>query len=161
MRAFAQEIPTYFCGASSLASKPEHCALQTDYHRLFPTFTLPASISKTRPTAHAHDPTTTMDTEEPADYLKGLLGRQLRVHTTDTRMFIGIFKCSDAVSESSRKEGQLRAVLTWAHCRNAISSSPTPSNTATLHPPPCKPLPPRRPSSGIIQNPEMPPSRST
>ncbi|KAJ5095811.1 Ribonucleoprotein LSM domain eukaryotic/archaea-type [Penicillium alfredii] len=29
-------------------------------------------------------------------FLEGILGRSLRVHTTDSRMFIGIFKCTDA-----------------------------------------------------------------
>ncbi|KAJ5103279.1 Ribonucleoprotein LSM domain eukaryotic/archaea-type [Penicillium argentinense] len=37
-----------------------------------------------------------MDTEKAVQYLDGLLGRSLRVHTTDTRMFVGIFKCTDA-----------------------------------------------------------------
>lgn len=39
-----------------------------------------------------------MDTEQGVRYLDGLLGRQLRIHTTDSRMFLGIFKCTDAVS---------------------------------------------------------------
>lgn len=39
-----------------------------------------------------------MDTESAVQYLEGLLGRQLRIHTTDTRMFVGVFKCTDAVS---------------------------------------------------------------
>ncbi|KAJ5574367.1 Ribonucleoprotein LSM domain eukaryotic/archaea-type [Penicillium hispanicum] len=37
-----------------------------------------------------------MDSEEGLRYLDGLLGRTLRVHTTDTRMFVGTFKCTDA-----------------------------------------------------------------
>jgi hypothetical protein len=41
-----------------------------------------------------------MDTEQAVQYLDGLLGRQLRIHTTDSRMFVGIFKCTDAVSNS-------------------------------------------------------------
>jgi len=39
-----------------------------------------------------------MDTEQAVEYLHGLLGRQLRIHTTDSRMFVGLFKCTDAVS---------------------------------------------------------------
>ncbi|KAJ5212316.1 Ribonucleoprotein LSM domain eukaryotic/archaea-type [Penicillium cinerascens] len=37
-----------------------------------------------------------MDTEQAVQYLDGLLGRQLRIHTTDSRMFVGIFKCTDS-----------------------------------------------------------------
>ncbi|KAJ5234859.1 Ribonucleoprotein LSM domain eukaryotic/archaea-type [Penicillium citrinum] len=37
-----------------------------------------------------------MTTEHAVQYLEGLLGRSLRVHTTDSRMFVGIFKCTDA-----------------------------------------------------------------
>lgn len=43
----------------------------------------------------------TMDTEQAVQYLEGLIGRQLRVHTTDSRMFVGLFKCTDAVRLSS------------------------------------------------------------
>lgn len=40
-----------------------------------------------------------MDTDDnqAIQYLEGLLGRAFRVHTTDSRMFVGIFKCTDAV----------------------------------------------------------------
>ncbi|KAJ5287755.1 Ribonucleoprotein LSM domain eukaryotic/archaea-type [Penicillium angulare] len=38
----------------------------------------------------------TMDTERAVQYLEGLIGRQLRVYTTDSRMFVGLFKCTDA-----------------------------------------------------------------
>ncbi|KAJ5684431.1 Ribonucleoprotein LSM domain eukaryotic/archaea-type [Penicillium maclennaniae] len=37
-----------------------------------------------------------MDVEQGVRYLDSLLGRQLRIHTTDSRMFVGIFKCTDA-----------------------------------------------------------------
>ncbi|KAJ5156227.1 Ribonucleoprotein LSM domain eukaryotic/archaea-type [Penicillium capsulatum] len=37
-----------------------------------------------------------MDSKQAVQYLDGLLGRQLRVHATDSRMFVGIFKCTDA-----------------------------------------------------------------
>lgn len=39
-----------------------------------------------------------MDSEQGVQFLDGLLGRQLRIHATDSRMFVGIFKCTDAVS---------------------------------------------------------------
>src|SRR5438046_2124641 len=39
-----------------------------------------------------------MDNAEAISYLQSLLNRQLRVHTTDTRMFIGQLKCTDKVT---------------------------------------------------------------
>ncbi|KAI5300689.1 hypothetical protein KEM56_002264 [Ascosphaera pollenicola] len=36
-----------------------------------------------------------MDNERAVTYLDSLLGRTLRVHTSDTRMFVGEFKCTD------------------------------------------------------------------
>lgn len=72
-------------------------------HRLLPIFTLPYPSAELDQLLRLA--TTTMDAEGAVQYLKGLLGRQLRVHTTDSRMFIGIFKCTDAVSEFPRKEG--------------------------------------------------------
>lgn len=41
-------------------------------------------------------PTTMVDTQD-VDYLSSLLGMQLRVHTTDDRMFVGEFRCTDNV----------------------------------------------------------------
>lgn len=38
-----------------------------------------------------------MDNSVHINYLQSLLGRNLRIHTTDTRMFVGIFKCTDMV----------------------------------------------------------------
>ena len=38
-----------------------------------------------------------MDAEEAVVYLRSLLGKQLHVHTTDSRIFIGEFKCTDNV----------------------------------------------------------------
>jgi small nuclear ribonucleoprotein (snRNP)-like protein len=39
-----------------------------------------------------------MDEMQAIRYLESLIGQTLRVHTTDTRMFVGTFKCTDAVS---------------------------------------------------------------
>lgn len=39
-----------------------------------------------------------MDEMQAIRYLESLIGQTLRVHTTDTRMFEGTFKCTDAVS---------------------------------------------------------------
>jgi N-alpha-acetyltransferase 38, NatC auxiliary subunit len=41
-----------------------------------------------------------MDGDEAREYLAGLLNKNLRVHTTDGRMFRGAFKCTDAVIHS-------------------------------------------------------------
>lgn len=38
-----------------------------------------------------------MESEKAVEYLNGLLGRTLRIHATDGRMFVGLFKCTDAV----------------------------------------------------------------
>lgn len=48
--------------------------------------------------ADTNNAPTTMDHDQSVQYLEGLLGRTLRIHTTDTRMFVGLFKCTDAVS---------------------------------------------------------------
>jgi hypothetical protein len=39
-----------------------------------------------------------MEEMQAIRYLESLIGQTLRVHTTDTRMFVGTFKCTDAVS---------------------------------------------------------------
>ncbi|KAL4820590.1 hypothetical protein BDW67DRAFT_96857 [Aspergillus spinulosporus] len=37
-----------------------------------------------------------MDESKAVQYLESLIGRTLRVHATDTRIFVGVFKCTDA-----------------------------------------------------------------
>ncbi|PYI15184.1 LSM domain protein [Aspergillus japonicus CBS 114.51] len=37
-----------------------------------------------------------MDENTAVQYLDSLIGRTLRVHATDTRIFVGTFKCTDA-----------------------------------------------------------------
>ncbi|KAL4912788.1 hypothetical protein BDW62DRAFT_193868 [Aspergillus aurantiobrunneus] len=37
-----------------------------------------------------------MDESQAVRYLKSLIGRTLRVHATDSRIFVGVFKCTDA-----------------------------------------------------------------
>lgn len=44
-----------------------------------------------------------MDNESAVDYLGSLLEKRLRLHTTDKRMFVGDFKCTDSVSFSGKK----------------------------------------------------------
>ncbi|OJD18122.1 hypothetical protein AJ78_01840 [Emergomyces pasteurianus Ep9510] len=36
-----------------------------------------------------------MENFQAVEYLESLLGKTLRIHTTDTRLFVGIFKCTD------------------------------------------------------------------
>jgi hypothetical protein len=38
-----------------------------------------------------------MEKAQAEDYLTSLLNKTLRVTTTDTRMFLGLFKCTDSV----------------------------------------------------------------
>ena len=38
-----------------------------------------------------------MEKSQAEDYLTSLLNKTLRVTTTDTRMFLGQFKCTDSV----------------------------------------------------------------
>ncbi len=44
------------------------------------------------------DPGSSPEKEEAADFLRSLLNKNLRVTTTDSRMFWGQFKCTDPVS---------------------------------------------------------------
>ncbi|KAL2803151.1 hypothetical protein BJX63DRAFT_425516 [Aspergillus granulosus] len=37
-----------------------------------------------------------MDDNQAVEYLESLIGQTLRVHATDTRIFVGVFKCTDA-----------------------------------------------------------------
>lgn len=39
-----------------------------------------------------------MEAQQAIQYLESLIGQTLRVRTTDTRIFVGLFKCTDAVS---------------------------------------------------------------
>lgn len=39
-----------------------------------------------------------MEEQQAVQYLDSLIGQTLRVRTTDTRIFVGTFKCTDAVS---------------------------------------------------------------
>lgn len=42
--------------------------------------------------------TSAMENSEAVSYLQSLLGKQLRITTTDTRMFVGTMKCTDHVT---------------------------------------------------------------
>lgn len=52
--------------------------------------------------------------EEAADYLRSLLNKNLRVTTTDSRMFCGQFKCTDPVCPSPLRGCGPRDLLTPA-----------------------------------------------
>ena len=39
-----------------------------------------------------------MESSEAETYLNSLINKTLRVYATDSRMFVGTFKCTDAVS---------------------------------------------------------------
>ncbi|KAL4878371.1 hypothetical protein BJY04DRAFT_221101 [Aspergillus karnatakaensis] len=37
-----------------------------------------------------------MDASQAVQYLESLIGQTFRVHATDTRIFVGVFKCTDS-----------------------------------------------------------------
>lgn len=45
-----------------------------------------------------------MDESKAVQYLESLIGRTLRVHATDTRIFVGVFKCTDAVGYERKRD---------------------------------------------------------
>ena len=49
----------------------------------------------------------TMDNAQAIDYIGSFLGKRLRIHTSDTRMFIGDFKCTDNVSSRKHKSSSI------------------------------------------------------
>ena len=51
-----------------------------------------------------------MDSQAAQDYLGRLLGKQLRIHTTDARVFVGEFKCTDNVCSTRSNPIMLRLV---------------------------------------------------
>ncbi|KAG0645582.1 LSM domain-containing [Hyphodiscus hymeniophilus] len=46
-----------------------------------------------------------MEKSQAEDYLRSLLNKTLRVTTSDTRMFLGEFKCTDSVSPAAQSSG--------------------------------------------------------
>ncbi len=83
-----------------------------------------------------------MDEIQAVRYLESLIGQTLRVHATDSRIFVGVFKCTDAVSltlnllttvrllyiEGGSKTSKLTSSLTDSFSRRdriGISFSPT------------------------------------
>lgn len=45
-----------------------------------------------------------MDANQAVQFLESLIGQTIRVHATDTRIFVGTFKCTDAVGDPTKKE---------------------------------------------------------
>jgi len=71
-----------------------------------------------------------MDGTKVTAYLEALLNKKLRVHTSDSRMFLGDFKCTDNVSRGP--ETVLRSPIKGlTMIRNATSFLPSPSNIVT------------------------------
>lgn len=56
---------------------------------------------------------------EATEYLTALLNKTLRIHTTDSRIFVGTMKCTDQV----RFSNSLTPLILTRH-RSATSSSP-------------------------------------
>lgn len=50
----------------------------------------------------------TMNIDDAKDYLESKLGKQLRIHTDDSRMFVGEFKCTDNVNFLLFEDGELK-----------------------------------------------------
>ena len=81
---------------------------------------------------------------ETRSFLTSLLNKQMRLYTTDDRMFAGDFKCTDNVRPlrllciyvPSRISQAYAAMI----CRTAISSSRAPTSIASHRAPPSKPL---------------------
>lgn len=40
-----------------------------------------------------------MERDEAREYLESLVDKVLRVHTSDSRVFVGLFKCTDNVGK--------------------------------------------------------------
>lgn len=57
----------------------------------------PADVSSNPPVAV----TVNREKETAEAYLQSLINKTLRVYTTDARLFVGTFKCTDPVSASS------------------------------------------------------------
>ncbi|KAL8849725.1 MAG: hypothetical protein Q9221_005335 [Calogaya cf. arnoldii] len=58
-----------------------------------------------------------MDSQAAQDYLGRLLGKQLRIHTTDARIFVGEFKCTD---------NECNVILSMAYEYRSQSTNATP-----------------------------------
>ncbi|KAF4625293.1 hypothetical protein G7Y89_g12875 [Cudoniella acicularis] len=55
-----------------------------------------ASSSSTAILANSSDSPKSMEKAQAEDYLASLLNKNLRVTTSDSRMFLGLFKCTDS-----------------------------------------------------------------
>lgn len=99
-----------------------------------------------------------MDNYRAVQYLESLLGKTLRIHTADTRLFVGVFKCTDNVSPTTiyslSRTSRIayidyrQSTSCWPECyyqdRNIILATtheyrhPTPavvSKESSMHPP--------------------------
>ncbi|PGH29696.1 hypothetical protein GX50_07550 [[Emmonsia] crescens] len=61
-----------------------------------------------------------MENFQAVEYLESLLGKTLRIHTTDTRLFVGTFKCTD---------NDRNIILSTTHEYRYPTSVPLPANS--------------------------------
>ncbi|KKZ63079.1 hypothetical protein EMCG_02580 [[Emmonsia] crescens] len=61
-----------------------------------------------------------MENFQAVEYLESLLGKTLRIHTTDTRLFVGTFKCTD---------NDRNIILSTTHEYRYPTSVPLPTNS--------------------------------
>lgn len=58
-----------------------------------------------------------MERDEARKYLESLVDKVLRVHTSDSRVFVGLFKCTDNVGDMPRvRLWDLRMIKLWILC---------------------------------------------
>ncbi|KAI4200421.1 MAG: hypothetical protein LQ350_003959 [Teloschistes chrysophthalmus] len=71
-----------------------------------------------------------MDNHQAQDYLGTLLGKQLRIHITDGRVFVGEFKCTDNALDRS---ALLRSAPDLLYqLKKAVYNPPSIANSASL-----------------------------
>ncbi|KAL4869263.1 hypothetical protein BDV12DRAFT_196505 [Aspergillus spectabilis] len=64
-----------------------------------------------------------MDESQAVQYLESLIGQTLRVHATDTRIFVGVFKCTDAARNIILANTHEYRYPTTAAVRDAASNA--------------------------------------
>ncbi|KAL4811033.1 hypothetical protein BDV18DRAFT_155643 [Aspergillus unguis] len=65
-----------------------------------------------------------MDENKAVGYLESLIGKTLRVHATDTRIFVGVFKCTDATRNIILANTHEYRYPTTAAVRDAALAAP-------------------------------------
>ncbi|EEH35364.1 hypothetical protein PAAG_06411 [Paracoccidioides lutzii Pb01] len=73
-----------------------------------------------------------MENAQAVQYLESLLGKTLRIHTTDTRLFVGTFKCTDNdrnIILSTTHEYRYPSSVPCVVSRNATTTDDKPANS--------------------------------